>query len=118
MQKRELNMPQDLIDDANIITSQLYELLGKKYDESFLDKNYVKLYSLIKQAKVLRKVAMNRIKNDQDPAAVGVLIDIDDATYYFSEYEFDELEICPQAEELKFKYIQYLKPTIENTKTL
>ena len=118
MQKRELNMPQDLMDDANIITGQLYELLGKKYDENFLDENYLKLYSLIKQAKVLRKVAMYRIKNDQDPAAVGVLVDIDDATYYFSEYEFDELEICPQAEELKLKYAQYLKPIKEETKTL
>ncbi len=81
-------------------------------DEDYKDPNFLLLYSCSKQYNVLRKVCRNIINVIKDSNVKHKRSHIESFTMLLNSipcYDFDNLEICPEAENLKLKYIKYIK---------
>ena len=98
--------------DIDIVDRKMNKIIFPVDENNYADKNFLKLYSCSKQYNVLRKVCDNIIaKLNEKPSFnhkefISLFENIRCAIPF---YDFDTLEICPEAEDLKLKYIKYLK---------
>lgn len=110
--KQTIIMPNEFVADVLVVNYQLGQLVNFEIEETFEDKHYPILYSYMKQAKVLKQVAIAGISQSksykEQKIYADALNELEYHTFPFADYNLDELEVCPEAENLKIKYAEFL----------
>lgn len=102
----------EITSDIDNIDMKMKKISFPVDENNFSDENFLRLYSCSKQYNVLSKVCQNlinkleisRIKAKHDYIQQFSILES-----CIPKYDFDNLEICPEAEDLKLKYIKYMK---------
>ena len=101
----------EIVSDIDEVDMKMKKVHFPVDENNFGDKNFLRLYSCSKQYNVLKKVCSNIIPKIETKKGLN-----EDFIHQFKiisscipAYDFDTLEICPEAENLKLKYIKYLK---------
>jgi len=103
----------EITGDVDNVDRKMKKVIFPVDYNNFADKNYLRFYSCAKQYSVLKKVCSNiitAIENANVKAKHDNLQQFEILRSCIPTYDFDDLEICPEAEELKFKYLKYIKP--------
>lgn len=110
----------DIENDVDMIAKKMKNVVFP-VDEDFKDPNFLLLYSCSKQYNVLAKVCNNIISRLQETNIKAKYSHIEMFSNLLSTipfYDFETLEICPEAENLKLKYVKFLKAEKINLNTL
>lgn len=116
----ETEILRSLLKDVSLLKVK-YERINKAIIEnSFKNEEYLKIYSLYRQLKVLKQTTVKIMQTSQSTVTLAkidfIFDEIQELFNKISYYDFDDLEICPNAEDLKYKYNKMLQPeTEENT---
>ena len=98
--------------DIDEIDRKIKKVIFPVDENNFGDENFLRLYACSKQYDVLKKVCSNiieKIEKIEIPKKEELIHQFEITRSCIPFYDFDTLEICPEAEELKLKYIKYLK---------
>lgn len=102
----------EITTDIDTIDMKMKKVQFPVDENNFGDKNFLKLYACSKQYNVLKKVCssiiekLDEIKTEKNK---DIISQFEIISSCIPTYDFDTLEICPEAEDLKLKYIKYLK---------
>jgi len=102
----------ELTADIDYVDKKMKKVVFPVDENNYKDVNFLRLYSCSKQYNVLKKVCSNIIKKLEcanSPKYESLINQFEIMHSCIPDYDFDTLEICPEAENLKLKYIKYLK---------
>jgi len=102
----------EITTDIDAVDRKMKKVKFPVDENNFGDTNFLRLYACSKQYNVLKKICSNIIeKLDETKTEKNkdLIHQFEVIRSCIPTYDFDTLEICPEAEELKFKYIKYLK---------
>lgn len=102
----------ELTTDVDNVDRKMKKVQFPVDEDNFRDENFRRLYSCSKQYNVLKKVCSNITKALHSTKIKSKHEYIQQFTILEScipFYDYDDLEICPEAEDLKLKYIKYIK---------
>lgn len=102
----------ELSEDIDAVDMKMKKVVFPVDENNFGDKNFLRLYACSKQYRVLKKVCYNLIQaisKEKIKHKRTYLQQFDDLYSSIPTYDYDDLEICPEAENLKLKYIRYIK---------
>jgi len=111
----------ELTIDIDAVDKKIKKVKFPVDENDFGDENFLKLYSCSKQYRILKKICSNIIKTIPSLSIKHkrfYLVQFENLEQNIPSFDFEDLEICPEAENLKFKYIKYLKQEKINTNTL
>lgn len=111
----------DLEEDVDAVARKMKKVIFPVNEDNFGDPNFLRLYSCARQYSVLARVCKNIIKVIEESHIKGKRNYIEAFNMLLSTiptYDFDNLEICPEAEELKLKYVKFIKAEKINVNTL
>ena len=98
----------DLEEDVDAVARKMKKVIFPVDEDNFGDPNFLRLYSCARQYSVLAKVCKNIIQVIEASHIKGKRHYIESFNMLLSTiptYDFDNLEICPEAEELKIRKI-------------
>lgn len=102
----------ELTTDIDIIDNKMKKVIFPVDENNFGDTNFLRLYACSKQYSVLKHVCSNIIKKldkSKMPKKEDLIHQFQIICSCIPNYDYDDLEICPEAENLKLKYIRYIK---------
>ena len=98
--------------DIDIVDRKMKKIVFPVDENNYADRNFLKLYVCSKQYNVLKKVCDNIIEKLSERPSFNnkeFIHQFENIRASIPVYDFDTLEICPEAEDLKLKYIKYIK---------
>ena len=102
----------EITGDVDIVDRKMKKVVFPVDENNFADENFLRLYSCSKQYNVLKKVCKNiqsALKTSKIKSKREYMQQFSQLESCIPTYDYDSLEICPDAENLKLKYIKYLK---------
>jgi len=102
----------ELSEDIDAVDMKMKKVVFPVDENNFGDQNFLRLYACSKQYRVLKNVCYNlidAINSSKIKHRRTYRQQFEDLYSTIPTYDFDDLEICPEAENLKLKYIHYIK---------
>ncbi len=102
----------ELTADIDAVDMKLKKVIFPVDENNFKDSNFLKLYVCSKKYRVLKKVCYNlidAINHSKIKHKKTYRQQFEDLYSSIPTFDYDDLEICPEAEDLKLKYINYIK---------